>query len=63
MRRPAKTAKTAKRVTKSVRLTEAEAAELAQRVAGTAYAEAALLRQWVLSGMQHVRLSETIHAY
>jgi cytochrome c peroxidase len=63
MRRPPKTVKTAKRVTKSVRLTEAEAEELAQLVADTAYAEAALLRQWVLSGMQHFRLTEAIRAY
>jgi hypothetical protein len=38
-------------MTKSVRLSEVEAEELAKLVAGTAYAEAALLRQWVLSGM------------
>ena len=39
------TSKPAKRVTKSIRLTEEEATELAQLVTGTAYAEAALLRQ------------------
>jgi len=44
-------------VTQSIRLTKAEAEKLAQLVAGTAYAEAALLRQSVLSGMQHFRLT------
>ncbi len=55
--------KTTKRVTKSIRLTAEEARELAHLVDGTAYAEAALMRQWVLSGMQQFRLSEAIHAY
>ena len=55
--------KPAKRVTKSVRLTTEEAADLAQLVAGTAYAEAALLRQWVLAGMQQFRVVEAIQAY
>ena len=53
----------AKRVTKSIRLTPEEAAELAQLVAGTAYAEAALLRQWVVTGMQQFRVAAAIHAY
>ena len=56
-------AKPAKRVTKSVRLTTEEAVDLAQLVAGTAYAEAALLRQWVLAGMQQFRVVEAIRAY
>ena len=60
MPRHTKTPKPAKRVTKSIRLTEAEAAELAQLVTGTAYAEAALLRQWVLVGMQQFRVAEAI---
>jgi hypothetical protein len=34
-----------------------EADELAQLVADTAYSEAALLRQWVLAGMQQFRVS------
>jgi hypothetical protein len=55
--------KTAKRVTKSIRLTEEEAAALAQLVEGTAYAEAALLRQWVMAGMQQFRLTAAIRAY
>jgi hypothetical protein len=50
-------------VTKSIRLTEEEAIALAQLVDGTAYAEAALLRQWVLTGMQQFRLTEAIRAY
>jgi hypothetical protein len=57
------TSKPAKRVTKSIRLTEEEATELAQLVTGTAYAEAALLRQWVLTGMQQFRVAEAIRAY
>jgi len=52
-----------KRVTKSIRMTPEEAADLAQLVAGTAYAEAALLRQWVLAGMQQFRVAEAIRAY
>jgi hypothetical protein len=63
MPRHTKTPKPAKRVTKSIRLTEAEAAELAQLVTGTAYAEAALLWQWVLVGMQQFRVAEAIRAY
>ena len=53
----------AKRATKSIRLTPEEAADLAQLVEGTAYAEAALLRQWVLAGMQQFRVAAAIHAY
>jgi len=53
----------AKRVTKSIRLTPEEAEELGRLVEGTAYAEAALLRQWVLAGMQQFRVAEAIHAY
>jgi hypothetical protein len=63
MPRSGKTGKPAKRVTKSIRLTEEEAAALAQLVEGTAYAEAALLRQWVLAGMHQFRLTEAIRAY
>ena len=55
--------KPAKRVTKSIRLTTAEADDLAQLVTGTAYAEAALLRQWVLAGMQQFRVVEAIRLY
>ena len=63
MPRKTQAPKSAKRVTKSIRLTPDEAADLAQLVAGTAYAEAALLRQWVLAGMQQFRVAEAIHAY
>jgi len=55
--------KPAKRVTKSIRLTTEEADDLAQLVTGTAYAEAALLRQWVLAGMQQFRVVEAIRMY
>lgn len=57
------TAKTTKRVTKSIRLTLEEAKELARLVEGTAYAEAALMRQWVINGMQQFKVSEAIRAY
>jgi hypothetical protein len=63
MSRSGRTAKPAKRVTKSIRLAEEEAAALAQLVEGTAYAEAALLRQWVVAGMQQFRVAEAMRAY
>jgi hypothetical protein len=63
MSRSGKTAKPAKRVTKLIRLTGEEAAALAQLVEGTAYAEAALLRQWVVAGMQQFRVAEAMRAY
>ena len=63
MSRKMKTPGTAKRVTKSIRLTSEEAEELTHLVEGTAYAEAALMRQWVLSGIQQFRVSEAIRAY
>jgi hypothetical protein len=53
----------AKRVTKSIRLTQEEAEEFERLVAQTAYAEAALMRQWVLAGMQQFRVTEAIRAY
>jgi hypothetical protein len=53
----------AKRVSRSIRLTPEEADDLAQFVTGTTYAEAALLRQWVLAGMQQFRVTEAIRAY
>src|SRR5262247_234357 len=55
--------KPTKRVTKSIRLTTEEADDLAQQVTGTAYAEAALLRQWVLAGMQQFRIVEATRLY
>jgi hypothetical protein len=63
MPRKTSTPKPAKRVTKSIRLTTEEADDLAQLVTGTAYAEAALLRQWVLAGMQQFRVVEAIRLY
>lgn len=63
MNRTMKSPKTAKRITKSIRLTSEEAKELAHIVEETAYAEAALMRQWVISGMQQFRVTEAIRAY
>lgn len=57
------TNKTPSRVTKSIRLRPEEADELAHLVADTAYSEAALMRQWVLVGMERFRVSEAIRAY
>ena len=51
------------RVTKSIRLRPEEADQLAHLVADTAYSEAALMRQWVLVGMERFRVSEAIRAY
>ena len=63
MPRKTSTPKPAKRVTKSIRLTTEEAEDLAQLVTGTAYAEAAILRQWVRAGMQQFRVVEAIWLY
>jgi hypothetical protein len=63
MSRKRKIATPARQVTKSIRLTREEAQELGRLVEGTAYAEAALMRQWVLSGMQQFRLGEALRAY
>src|SRR5436305_12953625 len=63
MSRKTSTPKPAKRVTKSIRLTTEEADDLAQLVTGTDYAEAALLRQWVLAGMQQFLVVEVIRLY
>lgn len=52
-----------KRITKSIRLTPEEARELNYLVEDTAYAEAALMRQWVLTGMRQFRIEQAIHAY
>ena len=52
-----------KKITKSIRLTPEEAGELSRLVEGTAYAEAALMRRWVLDGMKQFRVSEAIGAY
>ena len=63
MSRNVSTKKTSSRVTKSIRLRPEEADELAHLVANTAYSEAALMRQWVLVGMERFRVSEAIRAY
>jgi len=63
MPRKTSTPKSVKRVTKSIRLATEEADDLAQLVIGTAYAEAALLRQWILAGMQQFRVVEAIRLY
>ena len=57
------TKKTPKWITKSIRLRPEEADELAHLVENTAYSEAALMRQWVLVGMEGFRVSEAIRAY
>jgi hypothetical protein len=63
MNRKNSPAKKPRQVTKSIRLTLEEAEELGRLVEGTAYAEAALMRQWVLAGMQQFRVVEAISAY
>jgi len=57
------TEKTPNWVTKFIRLRPEEADELAHLVENTAYSEAALMRQWVLVGMERFRVSEAIRAY
>jgi predicted DNA-binding protein len=63
MPRKPSTPKPAKQVTKSIRLTTEEADDLAQLVTGTAYTEAAILRQWVFAGMEQFRAVEAIRLY
>lgn len=63
MSRKGKSTHTVKRVTKSIRLSLEEADELRHLVEETAYAEAALMRQWVLKGMQQFRIHAAISAY
>jgi predicted HTH domain antitoxin len=52
-----------KQITKSIRLTEREARELAELVAEHAASESALMRQWVLRGMQDYRIERAVAAY
>ena len=47
----------------SICLTPEEANQLATLVHDTAYSEAALMRQWVISGMERFRIEEAIRAY
>ncbi len=50
-------------ITKSIRLSTAESAEIAQLSAQTAVSEAALLKQWVLIGVQSHKLDLAVQAY
>lgn len=52
-----------KHVTKSIRLTEAEAQTLAELVEEHAASESALMRQWVLRGMRQFRIEQAVAAY
>lgn len=52
-----------KLVTKSIRLTEAEARTLADLVEDHAASESALMRQWVLRGMRQFRIEQAVAAY
>jgi hypothetical protein len=53
-------ARQSRQVTKSIRLTEDEARELAALVEGSAVSEAGLMRQWVLHGMRQFRVEHTV---
>lgn len=55
--------RTAKYVTKSIRLTEEEAGTLAQLVEDHAASESSLMRQWVLRGMRQFRIDQAAAAY
>ena len=57
MRRPGKY------ITKSIRLTEDEARDLAELVEEHAASESALMRQWVLRGMRQFRIEQAVAAY
>lgn len=50
-------------VTKSIRLTGQEARALAKVVETGPFSEAALMKQWVLAGLQRHKLEEAIQAY
>ena len=50
-------------VPKSIRLTEDEVRELADLVKEHAASESALMRQWVLRGMQQFRIEQAVAAY
>ena len=52
-----------RRITKSIRMTPAEAAEMAALVNETPYSEAALMREWVVKGMRQFRIDQAIRAY
>ena len=50
-------------ITKSIRLSTAESAEIARLSAQTSVSEAALLKQWVLRGVQAHKLNLAVQAY
>lgn len=50
-------------ITKSIRLTQDESAELARLSQETAITEAALMRKWVQGGMRAQKLDTAIQAY
>lgn len=50
-------------ITKSIRLSTAESAEIALLSAQTSVSEAALLKQWVLRGVQARKLNLAVQAY
>lgn len=55
--------KSAKYVTKSIRLTVDEARELAELIENHAASESALMRQWVLQSMRRFRIEQAVAAY
>ena len=50
-------------VTKSVRLTQAEAKELSGAARWTAASESALMKKWILDGIQAHKLDQAIKSY
>ncbi len=50
-------------ITKSIRLTRAESAEIGHLSSQTALSEAALMKKWVKEGMQAQKMDLAIHAY
>jgi len=55
--------KQARYITKSIRLTEDEARELAGLVEEHAASESALMRQWILRSMREFRIERAVSAY
>jgi hypothetical protein len=50
-------------VTKSIRLTSAEADQVAQAARQAAASEAALMKKWVLDGLRNQQLARAVQAY
>ncbi len=50
-------------ITKSVRLTKEEAAELARVAQQSAATESALMKKWVIEGMRAQKLQQAVQAY